>query len=227
MTDIKDVVLTDLLPINLHSNHLKALSYAVKCEKDRLIQYLQKINYNAVLGENVTEDIVDLLAVESRALYYDETLPLETKRQLVKETLPSYMLVGTPAIIKRFLEITSEMVEIKEWFEYNGLPYHFSIYITMPGNAVVTEDVILDIENKIERLKNARSILDVVNIIKQFESETGIALEAASYYEIERSLGETDDLTLVEQGAKILVDNQGRILFAGSKMLIVKEVVQS
>jgi P2-related tail formation protein len=224
MTDIKDVLLTDLLPINLHNNHLKSLSYAVKCEKDRLLQYMQAVNFNSVLGDNVTEELVDLLAAENRALYYDETLPLETKKKLVKETLPSYMLVGTPAIIKRFLEITSEMVEIKEWFEYNGTPYHFSIYITMPGNAVVTEDVIHDIENKIERLKNARSVLDVVNIIKQFESETGIAMEAASYYEIERSLGETDDITLVDSGAKILVDNQGRILFAGSKMLIVKEV---
>lgn len=224
MTNIKDVLLMDLLPSNFHTNHLKALSYALKCEKNRILQCINSINFNSVLGDNSTEEIVDLLAVENRALYYDESLPLETKMKLVKETLPSYMLVGTPAIIKRFLELTSEAVEIKEWFEYNGLPYHFSIYVTMPENAVVTEDVIHDIETKIERLKNARSILDVVNIIKQFTASTAIAIEAASYYEIEQSLGETDEMTMVDKNSKILVDSQGRILFAGSKMLIIKEV---
>lgn len=224
MINFHDVKLADYLPINFQTNHIKALGKALLNEKQRLLQKIEIINFNSNISQNAPEELIDLLALENRALYYDESFPLEVKRDIVNKTMSSYMLVGTPGIIKRFLELTSEMVEVKEWFEYNGLPYHFSLYITMPGNAVVTEDVILDIESKIERLKNARSILDVVDIIKQFYAEINISLAAASYVEVNKYIGEMNDIVMVEKGKKTLVDKQARTLMLNGKMLIIKEV---
>ena len=223
MIKIADTLLTDYLPHNMKDNHLKALSYALLIEKKRMLNYIRLLNFNSVIADDVPEELLDHLAVECRALFYDDKLPLQTKKKLVEKTLPSYMRVGTPGIIKQFLELTNELVEVKEWFEYGGDPYHFSIAVTPAESTMVTEEIIADIENKIEKLKNARSVLDVVNIIKEFSIDTDFAIESASFHEIERSLGETDEFRLVEDDAKILIDGQGRILFDNEKIMFSKE----
>lgn len=218
MTKIQDIQLREMLPSNLSSDELDALSYAINKATANVCAAADGIRVIALIDE-APEEIVDYLAVEFNSPYYDQSLDLEVKRNVVKNTLARYAKVGTPGIIKEFLTSLGEDIEILEWQDYNGDPYHFSIYVTMPPDSEVTEELVAETKDKINKLKNLRSIMDELQLIKQITDSMVIAEATASALVVERHIGETENIMFLLDNFTFLVDRNEAFLAYGNSLI--------
>lgn len=98
---------------------------------------------------------LDELAGELGCLY-DYNGAVEQKRFWIKNATYLYTIFGTPQAMRNYLEGYLQTVEMEEWWEYEGDPFHFRINMfgdwTTARQAWVTAAV--------EQLQNVRSVLD-------------------------------------------------------------------
>lgn len=77
--------------------------------------------------DNAPEFVLDVLAVELRTPAYDETLPVETKRTLIKGTLEFYAHLGTPWAVNWVIRSIFGNGKVTDWYEYGGEAHHFRV----------------------------------------------------------------------------------------------------
>lgn len=218
MTKIKEIQIRELLPSNLYSDELDALSYAINRATVKICEASDRTRVIALIDE-APEELIDYLAVEFNSQYYDQSLNLDVKRSIVKNTLARYARVGTPGIIKEYLASLGEDVEILEWYEYNGEPYHFTVYVTMSQDSQVTEELIADVKAKINNLKNLRSIMDELQVIKEHNDSLKVAEATASALVVERYLGDTGNIMYLLDDYTFLVGRNDAFLAYGNSLL--------
>lgn len=130
---------TSILPENLASQpEVQAIAYALGRQIATICAYADNARVYAAVSQ-IPETVLDVLAAELRTPAYDENYSLSVKRTLVEGTLTFYMKMGTPYAVNRIIEAIFETGYIKEWFDYDGEPYHFKAYTTNP--AITQEDV--------------------------------------------------------------------------------------
>lgn len=177
MISYYDGQLADIMPASvMGSPEAKALSHALQQACRLLYRYSQRLYIYASLDEQ-PEEVVDLLALELRTQYYRNTLDLETKRRLVKNTLVWHMGAGTPEAVEELVATVFGEGKVEEWFEYGGQPYCFKVRT----DAILTEGMADYFSKMIQQVKNARSHIDSVEIHRtvgqgQFAG-TGLALQ--------------------------------------------------
>lgn len=161
MISLYDSNITDILPDSLKSDpKTQALGYALKEANQRLLDYCANISVFAVIDE-LPDEIVDLLAIELRTQYYDETLPLQTKRNLVKNTFLWYQNAGTTKTLKELIRTVFGEGEIIEWWqEEDAEPYTFKIQTDAP----VSGDDVEAFAEMIKNIINIRSHLTAIEI---------------------------------------------------------------
>lgn len=177
MISYYDGQLADIMPASvMGSPEAKALSHALQQACRLLYRYSQRLYIYASLDEQ-PEEVVDLLALELRTQYYRNTLDLETKRRLVKNTLVWHMGAGTPEAVEELVATVFGEGEVEEWFEYGGQPYCFKVRT----DAILTEGMADYFSKMIRQVKNARSHIDSVEIHRTVGQEqfagTGLALQ--------------------------------------------------
>lgn len=164
MIKLDNIELTDLLPLNLKNKSENiALSFAFK-ETMKLLNERIELLYLYKNLDKQKEDILDLIATELRTQYYNKSLSKETKVKLIKNTLSWYQKLGTPSAVEELIKIAFGEGKIEEWFEYNGLPYHFKI----TTEQLLTQENMDLMINMIDRVKNKRSIIDGFNKHQKF-----------------------------------------------------------
>lgn len=141
-----------------------ALSYAIKRAIGKMIGYAERASVYAAI-DKLPEDILDLLAVELRAQYYDEDMDISIKREIVKKTMLWYHRAGTPSAVEELISAVFGEGEISEWFEYGGEPYHFKI----KTDAVLSASDMEYFEKIIRNIKNVRSHLEEVQLSREHE----------------------------------------------------------
>lgn len=161
MISFYDGQLTDILKAhNLTDDPaVQALSLALREGTRLLYRYAQGVYIYCGI-DTASEKVVDLLAAELRTQYYDQGLPLETKRALVRNTLIWYMTAGTPAAVEELVAVVFGEGEVKEWFEYGAEPYWFKIVT----NATLTEDAVTYFAEMVRRVKNTRSHIGAIEV---------------------------------------------------------------
>lgn len=160
MINFSDGELLDILPSQMKSDlDMQCLSHALKIAIQNLLSY-ESGTMTAIFIDQIPEKIVDVLAVDLRTQYYDQSLPLETKRNLVKNTLTWYMTAGTPAAVKELVASVFGKGDVVEWFEYGASPFYFKIQT----DAILTNEIMEYFSEMIDRIKNVRSHLDFVEI---------------------------------------------------------------
>lgn len=160
MIDFYDGQITDILPGNLASEPaVKALSLALR-EGTRLLHKYTQFCYVYCNIDKLSDEVLDLLAVELRTQYYSDDLDIEAKRSLVRNTMIWYMTAGTPAAVEELVAAVFGEGEVTEWFEYGGEPYYFKI----KTNATLREDMMTYFSEMIRRVKNTRSHLEAIEI---------------------------------------------------------------
>lgn len=177
MIDLKDSLMTDILPGHLATAEVKALAYAVGRQIRQLCSYADKSRTYAALA-SAPDTVLDALAAELRTPAYDETLPVETKRELVASTLTFYTHLGTPAALEQLISILFAKGRVVEWYDYNGSEYHFKVQIDIAADDV-DDAKQAQVQAWVNQYKNQRSILDTIEYY-----ETGaeaVAFTAAAF----------------------------------------------
>lgn len=86
MIDLRDCEPVELMPEALRDDaQIKAMSYALRETARMLLEKIDPVTVYAGV-DILPEQIVDLLAVEFRAQYYDTSLPVLEKRKAVKKS---------------------------------------------------------------------------------------------------------------------------------------------
>ncbi len=167
MIRLYDSDIVDILPETLASRpNVIALGYALHKAMQRLIGYCQNISVFSVI-DSAPDNVLDLLALELNTQYYEDTLDIEVKRQLIKNTLVWYMSAGTSAAVAELVQTVFGEGEVQEWFQYGGDPYTFRIQTS----AILTPEINEFFNRMIERVKNTRSHLESIGIVRRTEQE--------------------------------------------------------
>ena len=155
----------------------KCISYAIQKVGEDLLQ-TAATTMCASLIDRLEEEILDYLAVELRAMYYDQSLPIESKRELIRGAYSAwYMKAGTPAAVGELVQTVFGEGEVVEWFDTEASPYTFDIVT----NAPLTENILDDFERIISRVKNQRSHLRRVLVNRTHSSDGRIAACALTW----------------------------------------------
>ena len=158
MSDIWSTLPWDLIPDSLKAEETRAFSTAMGNAFHRMLPYTGRVSGHASI-DMLPDEILDLLAVELKTQYYREDLPQDTKRELIRQTIPWYMQAGTPSVIREYLGTVFDGGKTEEWFSYGGKPYYFRAYVYAESHEIPLgygEEV----KQQILAYKNVRSWLE-------------------------------------------------------------------
>lgn len=170
--------LTDLLPHNLTDNPaVQAYSHALR-EGTRLLYRYTQLCYVYCSIETMPDNILNLLAAELRTQYYSDSLDIEAKRILVRNTLIWYATAGTPAAVEELVTAVFGEGKVSEWFEYGGKPYFFKIVT----EARLTEGADRIFHAMLKRVKNTRSHMEAIEINRNVGQRIYAGTAQAAFY---------------------------------------------
>ena len=121
---------------------------------------------------------LDELAWEYDILY-DDAAELGVKREWIADALGFYALYGTAAGIAKHLKAAFSAAVIEEWFNYGGDPFHFRVTVSGEWSEANNDWAY----ETIERVKNARSVLDTITF--NATNSTAAAAVGAAVTDIE------------------------------------------
>lgn len=147
-----DTELTDLLPD--HSIDTRCLSYALKMALHQLQEYSERIviHYNI---DNMSEELLDYLAVEKALPYYDGSYDIDLKKKLVQEGLSWYFTAGTKKGVEGLIQTIFGSGSIKEWFEFDESEQTKGTFDVDIHGENITPDAV---EQFTKILKNAKNV---------------------------------------------------------------------
>lgn len=179
MGDFKGISIVDTAPPSItHDSRIIGTMEALDREIKEI--YDQKGYLHIIKNiDNMPEEIINLLAWQWHIDFWDTTLPLAIKRQLVKNSIPWHRRKGTPSAVKEIVSTIFGWAIVKEWFEYGGKPYYFRVETTDTVQDPRTFDRLIQLINTV---KNTRSWLESIRLTheKILSLTIGIATHSVS-----------------------------------------------
>lgn len=157
---LKDFQFQDFLPESLKRD---SDSIALADALTLVFQLIYEKSLLVNLLDQIPDEFLDYIAYEENIDFYETTLPIETKRQLIQDSPFLHKTKGTPAAVEKALKSVLGDVSLTEWFEYGGNPFHFQVDINVL-NTGVTQETLSLVEKIIEAYKNKRSIIEKINL---------------------------------------------------------------
>lgn len=184
MIELKDFLIHELFPKNMQTNHLQALSFA--CNK--MIHLLLSCSEQTMIFTNVdslNDDGLDLLASMLHAPYYKSAFNLDRKRELVKNAVRYRNYGGKNISIEEILSLFYGEIQVEEWYEYDGEPYHFRL---VSKDKVLTEDVVRECLRIINMLKRVTAVYDGIRFEKDIDMSEygGVFLHVCDYINLKQ-----------------------------------------
>lgn len=153
---------------------IEALSYALQQQFIILKKYADQMQCFSNV-EELNETVLDYLAIELQAMYYEQSMSLDKKREIIKNTMKWHIYAGTPAAVSEMVNVIFGTGRVVEWFDFENpeerVPGTFDI-ITDAG---FSKDLIARFNKTIKKVKNARSHLRKVNIERRNDATVFIA----------------------------------------------------
>ena len=167
MINFSDGELLDLLPAQMKGDtDMICLSHALRIVAQTVLDKAAETQTQCFI-DHLPEHIVDVMAVELNAMYYDQSLSLATKRAIVKASFSAwYAKAGTPAAVEELVQSVFGEGYVVEWYDFEGaerIPGTFDIITTEP----LTEDILVYFSRLVNRVKNERSHLRRVLVIRK------------------------------------------------------------
>ena len=113
--------------------------------------------------EDLSAGQLDEIAKQIGISWYDDSADLMSKRSVLKNYENVLAIAGTPDAVRFAVKDLFGDVEIIEWQNYGGDPYHFKLLV----NAKLTEDNTKRFTSAIEGAKNVRSIIDSLETVRK------------------------------------------------------------
>ncbi len=173
MIKYSEAELLDLLPAAMkESDDVQAISYAIRKATEKLITFAKRTSLYGDLDQ-VPEDVLDLIAIELQTQYYATDLDINTKRDLVRNTMSWYAIAGTPSAVEELVRSVFGVGEVVEWFDFDPgvgevIPGQFDI----ESNATMTPQMAEDFLKIIRKVKNASSHLRRVTVRRDIPQKT-------------------------------------------------------
>lgn len=167
--DLQSTSLLDILPQNLLAD--KQIYAAAQALDDEL-QKITEATRNALLLprlDELSEEVIDLLAWQWHVDFYEPSMSIETKRQLVRESIAWHRIKGTKAAVEKMAQTVFKGGVVTEWFEYGGEPYHFRIDLLTAPN--ITQDDTARLLAVVNAAKNVRSVLDELRFRREAQND--------------------------------------------------------
>lgn len=142
---------------------LKKMLEALGMEYQEMFALCDYLHLIANLDQ-LPSDVIDLLAWQWHVDFWDSTLPLKTKIQLVRNSIPWHRKKGTPAAVEEMVATVLGDAKVTEWFEYGGEPYYFRIETTDSIQDAKIYDRIIELVNA---TKNVRSWLEKITVYSE------------------------------------------------------------
>ncbi len=167
--DLKATNFVDLLPSSIAEDEtIRAAALAL----DEELQFANDgrslvFIYSRI--DEIEEPLLSILAHQMHVDYWDPDLPLETKRELVKGSIPWHRIKGTPMAVETMVKTVIGGGEVLEWFEYGGDPYFFRISTThsLGGPDTFAKKLL----PAINMAKNTRSWLEKIVVQRRLAGE--------------------------------------------------------
>lgn len=185
MINLNNVSLLDLLPESIRDDeNVKAAALAVDSKLAEIRSRTNEISFFRRLYDGtITEQEADERAAMYHVDFYDVTLPLTQKIELIKNSFIFHRTKGTPGAVEDLIKILFGDGEVEEWWQYGGEPGHFQVVTTNPQVTTERTNEFLRAVNSIKRLS---AWLDQV-LIRMHATETmyfGNAVHVGDYIQI-------------------------------------------
>lgn len=112
--------------------------------------------------DNMNHAQLDEMAWELNVDWWDSAFTLETKRAVIKTCYRVLEKRGTKWAVEELVTSAFGMGQVFEWFEYDGQPFMFKIRT----NATLTKDGMSYFLSMIDKVKSARSHLELIEIVR-------------------------------------------------------------
>ena len=191
--DLQSTSLLDILPQNLLAD--KKINAAAQALDDEL-QKITEATRNALLLprlDELSEEVIDLLAWQWHVDFYEPSMSIETKRQLVRESIAWHRIKGTKAAVEKMAQTVFKGGVVTEWFEYGGEPYHFRIDLLTAPN--ITQDDTARLLAVVNAAKNVRSVLDELRFRREAQNDMYYAAAPSIHTTYEIRPAEITDAT--------------------------------
>ncbi|MFX3635463.1 MAG: phage tail protein I [Candidatus Pristimantibacillus sp.] len=161
MIELKDIHLLDLLPQSIkHDANIIACADALDQQLKAITSNIPKL---AILSnvKGLSSEWLDALAWQWSAPFYDQSLLIEQKKELVTNALAWHKRRGTPSAVEELVATIFGSGEVIEWWEYGGQPGCFKVKTSDPSATTEKASQFLAAINSV---KNVRSWLETVEI---------------------------------------------------------------
>lgn len=111
--------------------------------------------------DELPEPVLDELALELHVDWYDNSLPVETKRKLIKNSDKVHMKAGTPAAVESVISDIFGDGKVEEWFEYDGDPGMFRV---VTSNVSISGDMADKFIRALNSIKRVSAHLEEIRI---------------------------------------------------------------
>lgn len=163
MTSVR---LLDMVPPNLRSDaQVQAAAAALDEELRAATGAIRECLHLPRLDE-LPETVIDLLAIQWHVDFYESSLPIAQKRELVRKSIAWHRRKGTPDVVREVVATVFADGGILEWFEYNGDPYKFMVTTSERAPDSATYEKLIRLINAV---KNTRSWLDKIRFMREHE----------------------------------------------------------
>ncbi|MHC1747426.1 MAG: phage tail protein I [Cellulosilyticaceae bacterium] len=161
MNNLEDISITNLLPTSIaRDGQILASAKAIDNEIAKINALIDKVIIFPHI-DKLDSELIDLLAEQFRAPFYDAALSIEKRREIVKNSISWHKKKGTVGAIEEIVTTIFGKSEILEWYEYGGEPHHFRI---VTNNINTTEDMVNKFKEAAEHIKRKSSKLDEIVI---------------------------------------------------------------
>jgi phage tail P2-like protein len=128
---------------------------------------------NVLIYSNIDQlpaELLDILAWQFIADWYDATSDLVTKRKAIKDALLLAQIKGTPAAVQKVIDIYFGDGQVQEWFEYGGtgVPGTFRV---ITSNSAVTNEKSTQFIRMLNKVKRLSAKLDSIQITEQINQD--------------------------------------------------------
>lgn len=174
---VYDIDFTRALPDPLKNDDtMLALGRAIAGELQENIRMSRLAIIYARLDE-LDEGILDILARDLHVDWYEDTYPIEAKRQVIKDSVKVHKRLGTKYAMVTALGSVFPHTEVQEWYEYGGTHHRFRIILDFTS-AKAPADIFQVLRTQ-QFYKRLTAHLD--EIIVQMSAVVGISIETSLY----------------------------------------------
>ena len=180
--NIKEYFIAENLPESLNDRNIKDIAKVTDEFLYKVDSLIEKVLIYPRIDEIDDEDLINHVGFQQHIENFDTSLPLSSKRELIKNSFLLHKLKGTRWAVETALTQFFGNADTPEWFEYGGDPYFFKILHDITEQDRQYDNATIKHMKQIATsYKNLRSWLDLIVFILHLQDEVNLPEELTKF----------------------------------------------